>query len=159
LKILIVSKLKFILLFYFISLFNVITGFYILKYFNFEMKGNPIFEYEIILIFILGSVISPIFETYLIQLFVYKSFKYSIKVYFENISNQKNSLISIFLTSLIFGLLHFYSIGYVILMFCLGIILSLVFYLSELRNENAIANTIIIHSLYNTTLIIISVII
>jgi hypothetical protein len=150
------DKLKFLLCFYLLTIIIIIPLFYILDYLNLKIEANPIYENDKFFILIIGVLFSPMIETVLIQFLLFKSIRYSIRVYFCNINHIKLSIISIFITSLIFGFLHYFSLGYIILMFFLGLILNSVFFISELRNDTPILNTIIVHSLYNLTLILVS---
>lgn len=92
--------------------------------------------------FILAVVIAPILETFLFQNCIIK-FLRKIELI------RQNDLIIILLSAFLFGLLHYYDLGYIINTTVLGIFLSYTFVTFEKKNISPFFVTCIIHSFKN----------
>ncbi len=122
--------------------FNIFIGVLL----NFITPENAItnpFESENIYMLLFGALIAaPIVETFIFQalpFYILTQKKYKVPRFW----------LYVFVSSIIFGVAHFYSLWYIIRIFFVGIIFASVFYLSKLRREKAIANTIFIHLAHN----------
>ena len=116
---------------FFASRFNIQSNFW----------DNGFNELNIFLKFFLAVVIAPIFETILLNLLPI--------VVLEKLT--KNKYIIVFLASLLFAVLHWYSIYYVIFTFFGGILLNSFFLIIQCKSNTnqAVIFTILYHSLYN----------
>jgi len=134
------------ILLYFISFsFNILLG-AIKKndfvFIDFQDKKN-----SIIYFFVTPIILAPIFETFLGQSLPYYLLK---KV---NYMNERSYLI-LLASALIFGLMHFYSLFYIIYAFFLGLVLSYG-YMVRIKNDNkAFFLIAICHSLLNLGIMI-----
>ena len=91
---------------------------------------------------VLGLIVAPIIETFLNQ---YLPF-----VWMQDFSNKRNRfLFYILLSSLIFGLMHWYSIPYVVFAFSAGLVLGYTFYLYHKNRMVAFLSTTLVHALRN----------
>jgi len=93
--------------------------------------------------FIKGVIFAPLFETLLFQSFIYWLTNKLIKA--EHIKEFVFLLIS----SIAFGLSHYYSIHYIFYTTILGFILSYYYITSIKRKESALRNVLIIHASFN----------
>jgi len=116
--------------------------------FGFVKQNDVIFfdfqndEEGIILLFITTIILAPIFETFLGQSFPYyllRKLKYL---------RERNYLVLIS-SSLFFGILHFYSLFYIIYAFLLGLIFMYGYMVRIKIDEKAFLNITICHSLLN----------
>lgn len=103
--------------------------------------------------FIKGVIFAPFFETIIFQSFIYWLTNKLIK------TEHTRNLIFLIISSIAFGLSHFYSIYYIIYTTVIGIILACFYIISKKRKESAIKNVIIIHASFNFILFIGGVII
>lgn len=94
----------------------------------------------------LGSIIAPFIETFINQWLVYKL----LSRYTSN-----NNLI-IIISAVFFGFLHWYSIGYIIATFLIGIFLMVAFINWEGAGISKYMMTVIIHMIHNTLMLILS---
>lgn len=101
---------------------------------------------ELIMIVFVGPVFETLFFQFLIMYQVYESYKGK---------NQK--IVAIFISSLLFGLSHWYNIYYVMSATIMGLILSsgFCFFKEKTNNISAIFYIIIAHSLFNIFVFII----
>lgn len=135
---------KIIQLFFVIFLFKVING-YVFTYINhtyFKLDNEIFEELSEKDIFLIAVILSPIIETLIFQLVLYRLI---IKTAISSIS------IIIILMSFAFSLAHGYHWLYVIAAFINGLFLNY-FYVYVLRNKNeliAVLLTILMHSSYN----------
>lgn len=97
--------------------------------------------------FIAVCLIAPLFETYI--------FQYGIIKWLSS-TKMKNWFI-VFISSLLFGLSHFYSLQYVVNTFFIGIVLALSFMWWINKKIDAFWVTAIIHALHNLCLLILSI--
>jgi len=74
---------------------------------------NPIREHHIIIYFIAACLIAPILETAMHQ---------SFPIYIFTKVLIKNKHLAIFISALTFGLIHFYSLYYILLTFVVGLL-------------------------------------
>jgi len=89
-------------------------------------------------------VVAPLIETSINQYGVYKIC--------QKISYTKHKpLLVIFISALIFGLMHFYNLGYVFFGFAMGLVLAYVYYFYHKHPVKAFWATTLIHALRNTT--------
>jgi len=113
------------------------------------MEFNP--NSSILKMYFIAGIWAPIFETYFFQHLMFKIFK----------KYKKQHNISVFyyilFTSVLFGLSHYYSILYIMITFFLGFIFAYFYTLSYLRREYSYWNIVIIHSIYNSLLVSITV--
>jgi hypothetical protein len=104
---------------------------------------------NIVFLFVTNVILAPIIETFLGQSFPYYLLR---KVKYLR---ERGSLILI-VSSLFFGLIHFYSIFYIVYAFLMGLIL-MYGYLVRIRNDNKTFLLIVIcHSLLNLGIFIIN---
>lgn len=106
---------------------------------------------SIIKMYFIAGIFAPIFETLIFQHLIFKIFR--------KFKKQTNIPILHYLlfTSILFGLSHFYSLIYIISTFFIGISFVFFYILSYLRRESAYWNVAIIHSLYNSLLVSITI--
>lgn len=128
-------------LLYFVSLsFNIVLGFIKQKdliFIDYQSKEN-----SIVFIFIAPIILAPILETFLGQSLPYYLLK---KI---NYMKERSYLILI-ASALLFGLLHFYSLFYIIYAFFLGLILSYGYMVRIKNDKNAFLLIAICHSILN----------
>lgn len=153
------SFLKFIVYYYvIIVLFFIIPMGILENVFNIESYGeNPISNIEDTkTILLLTLIVGPLIETLIFQFLLIKGFYLMIENQPFNKTNYKVKilLLSILISSLIFGILHFYSLYYVIIMSILGFVFGLIFYFSTIRNWYSFFLIFILHSLYNLTVLL-----
>lgn len=91
----------------------------------------------------LGSLLAPIFETFVFQ-YVPIELLYKIKI-----EKHKNFFILI-VSALFFSLTHTYSFIYIVYSFVIGIFLSYTYILYKKKNFHPFLIVVIIHSLRNT---------
>jgi uncharacterized protein len=133
-------------LLYIVSIsFNIVLGFIKQKdliFLDYQSKGN-----SIVFIFIAPILLAPILETFLGQ---YLPYYLLIKI---NYMKERSYLILI-ASALFFGLLHFYSLFYIIYAFFLGLILSYGYMLRVKDDKRTFIFIAICHSLLNLGIII-----
>jgi Type II CAAX prenyl endopeptidase Rce1-like len=99
--------------------------------------GNPSF--------IVAVLFAPLIETLLFQFSIFKIFQR------KNLRCPK-CLGYIVVSSLLFGLSHFYSFGYIVFAIAEGILLAYSFYFYHRNLSKAFWTTALVHSLHNATL-------
>ena len=104
-------------------------------------------EKSIVLIYIVPLLFAPIFETILGQSLPYFLLK---KVRFMN----ERSCLILVASALFFGLLHFYSLFYMIYAFLIGLVLMYGYMVRIYNNKNAFLLIAICHSILNLGIII-----
>ena len=105
---------------------------------------------------LMTCLISPIIETIIFQIILIKITYLSIRE--SQIANTYISkVLSIIISALIFGLSHFYNTFYIISMIIFGIYLGIFYYHSLNNNIKPIYSIVIVHSLYNFTVIILQI--
>jgi len=109
---------------------------------DFHSKGE-----NFVLIYVVPLFFAPVFETFLGQSLPYFLLK---KIRFLN---EKSYLILI-ISAVIFGLLHFYSLFYMIYAFLIGIVLMYAYMVRVKSHKNAFLLVAICHSLLNLGIII-----
>lgn len=133
-------------LLYFVSFSsNIVIGFIKQKdliFIDFLGKEN-----SIVLLFITTIILAPIFETFLGQFLPYYLLKRI------NYMNERSYLILI-ASALFFGLLHFYSLFYMIYAFFLGLVLSYGYMVRIKNDKNAFLLIAISHSFLNFGILI-----
>jgi uncharacterized protein len=110
----------------------------------FELQSK---EKSFVFIYIVPLIFAPVFETFLGQALPYYLLK---KVSFIS---QKSSLILI-ASAIIFGLLHFYSLFYMIYAFLIGLVLMYAYMVRVKNHKNAFLLVAICHALLNLGIII-----
>ncbi len=108
---------------------------------------NDIWDRHIIAIIVNTLIIAPVYETFLCQ---------SLPYWVINNTKIKKHKFYIYIvsSSVFFGLLHYHSIQYIVSSFLVGLVLSSTYYLSKIRRENSVINTILVHFLLNITAVI-----
>ena len=136
-------NVKILFIFLILSILLAIGFNYFLIKFNIQSNfwDNGFNEFNIFLKFFLVVVISPVLETIITNLIPI--------VILEKLI--KNKYIIVFLASLLFAVLHWYSIYYVIFAFFGGILLNSFFIIIQNKSNTnkAVIFTILYHSLYN----------
>jgi membrane protease YdiL (CAAX protease family) len=136
------SILKTFVIFFVISIVYTFLCSFLVEYFNIPLKNKEdIFEMGKFFKFTLAVIYAPLFETLLFTLLPYLVFsKFS-----------KNMVWFIAITSVLFGLIHTYSVAYVIITFFIGIILNTFFWIVIHKKNMASAFflTCLFHSLHN----------
>lgn len=149
------SYLVFILSFYIISIIIfIIPSIFIEEFFNYNLiDNNPISEVtNKWAFFILILLIAPIIETLIFQIFLIKGFYIFFILLLENRMNEDKILwISILLSSISFGFLHFYDTFYIIIMSFLGFFWGIVYFFCKKRGNSPFITITILHFLYNFT--------
>lgn len=95
--------------------------------------------------FIVAVIIAPQFETLFAQALAHKVGQYL----------KLKSTYIILLSALWFGLMHFYSLQYVILTFTIGLVLAYAYYLYQSSFRKAFWFVAAIHALHNLTSVLI----
>ena len=95
-----------------------------------------------LVVFITISITSIILAPILEEIF-YRYYLY------EKIKSKTNIFLSVIITSIIFGIIHFYGITGLISSIFIGIILQVIYIYT-----NKLTNTIIIHAIYNLIIVI-----
>lgn len=90
----------------------------------------------------LAIVIAPIVETLIFQYGVFKILQAS------KFTRDKYG-IYIFISALLFGFVHWYSLRYIVFAFSAGLTLGYTYYLYHKRPEKAFWTTTLVHSLHN----------
>ncbi len=130
------SALKLIVGFFFLE---ILSSFIFGKLFPYGASNG--FKFDSVLEEIIAVVfVAPLVETYLIQyLIITTILKYS----------RQNTLLALFISALVFGLSHYYSIPYIVKTFFAGISFGTLF-LSQKPNYNrAFIYVLITHASYN----------
>ncbi|MEP7109171.1 MAG: CPBP family intramembrane glutamic endopeptidase [Ferruginibacter sp.] len=104
-----------------------------------EDNAGPDIKYWLLII-----TIVPVIETFLFQ---YGIFKICNRIQ----ATKRNNGLIILISAFIFGLMHTYSIGYMIFGFSMGIVLAYVFYFYSHHPRKAFWTTSLIHALRNLT--------
>lgn len=92
--------------------------------------------------FVLG-IIAPVFETFINQYLPFKLF--------QNYDKLKNKYgLYILTSSIVFGLMHWYSIQYIIFAFSIGLVLGYCYFFYNKTPNKAFWSTTLLHSLRNT---------
>jgi len=152
------SVVKFILLYFFFILLFFIFSSSVFEFFfsPIGLSKNPISKINSIQnILLLTVVIGPFLETLIFQYFLIKGFYLLIEnqPFNKTYYNKKTVLISVFLSSIIFGCMHYYSLYYIISMIILGFIFGFVFFLSITRKWYSFPLIFLFHALYNLTIL------
>jgi hypothetical protein len=123
---------------------------------NYEnLKGGPAVNFNSFestsIAFFKGIIFAPLIETFFFQFVLFKIL--------DNIKYLNGRLIfKIIIASLLFGLIHYYSIYYIILSFLTGITLNYIYTLPVKKSISNFAIVCIIHSLYNLLTFLVNVI-
>lgn len=148
------SLLQYILIFcfltFFVTIFTYLINVLSINFFSYDFtpKNKPfINNTSVLLKLLVTGLIAPVLETYLFQHLIINLFY-----------NNKNLKLIIFISALLFGVSHFYDIGYVINTFFIGIVLATSYILWNSKKINPFWGTTIIHSVHNIIVIIISMI-
>jgi len=104
---------------------------------------DPIGEYDIVVRIIGGIFIAPIFETLIFQSFL---------IYIFTKVLIKNRYFAIFISALAFGLVHYYSIVYVLYAFFMGLYFAWTYlnYYEKRGFSHAFWAITLVHALWNT---------
>ena len=133
--------LKFILLFFLITLFFGVITFFLPSHLASE---NPVNHFDSIteqLLF--GVLIGPIIETLLFQSLI-------ISIICKIVKKTRFNLIpALVISAIAFGLNHSYNLVYIIYTFIIGIFLAFVYYVARFRKESATLSVFLIHSIIN----------
>lgn len=114
---------------------------YISILFSIDAKNNNPFENEDVkFIFLTVVFIAPFLETLIFQYIPYYALKL-IKVH--------NYWLRLFIPTLIFGLCHYYSWMYILVMCFMGVILNYFYLYCVANRKNAFIWVAILHSVYN----------
>ena len=155
------SYLKFIFLSYLIIFFcYLLPSLIIENIFNIQpFNENPIADIpNKFVIFFLTVIVAPIIETLIFQIFLIKGFYIFLFIFLsEKVKESKIKIVSIILSSLIFGIIHYYSIFYVIAMFILGLFFGMIYFYSERKNIRPFLPIAITHSLYNLSVLLLGI--
>lgn len=140
------KNLKIVFLLLLISFLPDVSLLIISKIFNvtFDSNNSTLIGKSLIEVFVITVLLAPIIETLFFQTLFFKLF--------ENISFFKNKKRIILLSSLIFGLSHFYSFTYILIAFFGGGVLSTLYYLiykSSNSHKEATYYTFALHLLKN----------
>ncbi len=147
---------------YFFIFYLILLLFFIIPLFVLEKAMNlnptdltPISEINNqIILYILTVVVSPILESFIFQFAIIKGSYILLSILFDDKIKEKLIwVISICLSALIFGFSHNYNVLYMTIMTVLGLYWGIVFYLCEMRNFNSLLMIILLHSLYNLTVL------
>ncbi len=95
---------------------------------------------------VLGTILAPFIETLINQWLVFKI----LRRYTTNIN------LIIFISALLFGLSHWYSVGYIFFTFIIGIFLMQAFIFWSGKDLSKYMMTVIIHMIHNTIMLILS---
>lgn len=113
------------------------------------------FKHSEFSMFIRGIVLAPIIETLLFQLIPIEL----LLLGFLNYTKKQYPLLVIIISALLFGLSHYYSIGYIVLTFFIGLYLAALYFVFR-RRSNSIGHaylmTAFFHLLYNLTSFVVS---
>lgn len=94
---------------------------------------------------IVSILIAPVIETAFFFTSIFLIIKYL----------KKNMLYFVIISSILFGLSHYYSVDYIFYSSFIGIILSIFYIISEKRKQgNGFLDIVIIHSFYNLIIFI-----
>lgn len=133
------------ILFFVVFCFNYTFGFvkqYDVIFFNFQND-----EKDITLLFITTIILAPIFETFFGQSLPYYLLR---KVKYL----KERSYLVLISSSLFFGIMHFYSLFYIIYAFFLGLIFMYGYMVRIKNDERAFLNIAICHALLNLGILI-----
>lgn len=108
-----------------------------------SMRSKSIFPEILLTVFL-----APVVETLLFQLLIIEVVRKIIK------RPKKNIYLALLLSSTAFALNHTYSLSYFTITFFGGFVLALAYYLGRYRKENAFIMVLIIHSLYNLSVVL-----
>ncbi|MCG8411038.1 MAG: CPBP family intramembrane metalloprotease, partial [Bacteroidales bacterium] len=92
--------------------------------------------------------LGPVVETLVFQVLIIEVIRKIIK------RPKKNICLALLISSMAFALSHTYSLSYVIFAFLGGFILALAYYFGIYRRENAFIMALLIHSLYNLSIVL-----
>lgn len=96
--------------------------------------------------FVFLCLIAPLFETYIFQYAIIK---------WLSLTKMKDWVI-VLVSSLLFGLSHFYNLLYIVNTFFAGVVLALSFMLWKNKKVDAFWVTAIVHALHNLCILIMS---
>ena len=116
---------------------DLITAF-TLEYFAPNNSNNHQFP-SILEEILLAIILAPLVETIIFQFLLLRLLQKYVKYIY----------IQIFLSALVFGLAHCYSISYVIKAFLSGVLYSTLFIIVEKRGKNGFLYVLISHTMYN----------
>lgn len=119
-------------------------GFLVFKYFDIILGKQNDLDYSKIQIFFMLVVIAPIIETLLFQYLI-------INQVFVSYGGKNKKTVAILISSLFFGIIHYYSFFYFLSMSILGLILaySFCYFKQNANTSSAIFYVILIHSSSN----------
>ncbi len=139
-----IQTYKFILILYG---FSVLLG-AITTFLPEQEMAEPTTSESILLEILLAVFLAPVVETLLFQLFIIEVVRKIIK------RPKKNICLALLLSSTAFALSHTYSLSYFAITFWGGFILALAYYLGRYRRENGFIIVLIIHSMYNLSVVL-----
>jgi len=142
------NRLMFVLINYLILSLLLIIPFNLLNVFfeiNKDLVNEGIKNMSALNLFIVTVIIAPLFETLFFQYGIIKTFTYF---------NPKTKYIAIFLSSLLFSLIHLYSLTYIIYTFIMGVFFGILYFASVKKGLMPYWIIVIVHSLYNFTVFI-----
>jgi MFS family permease len=152
--------IKFIVFLYILMVVGyILPSIFIEDFFNLNStQENPISEIDNrYLVFFLVAFVAPVFETLIFQIALIKGCQILLTLFWERLNENVVLLSSIGFSSIVFGLIHYYSPVYVIMMFVLGLFFGMIYYYSEKRKIKPFFPIFILHSLYNITVFIIEI--
>jgi len=132
--------------FLFLEVFIVLPYLIIINYFKIETGGADLSGKSIITIYFIGVIFVPLLETLIFQTVIINLVKKAF---------PKLPIISIIISSVLFGLSHFYSIAYILYTILMGIIFAYSYILSQKKEYNPFLVVFSIHALHNLTTFIV----
>lgn len=142
------NSLSFVLLNYLLFVVLLPVPYYLLSVF-FEIdkgvinKGTE--DMSVLNLLIVTVIIAPLFETLFFQYGIIKILTYI---------NPKTKYIAIFLSALLFSLIHWFGITYIIYTFLMGIFFGFLYFTTLKKGLIPYWVIVLIHSLYNLTVFI-----
>jgi membrane protease YdiL (CAAX protease family) len=114
-----------------------ILFFFIVQHFGMQLPSGELDEIgNIVFSFLVIVIIAPLVETYLVQFLP-----------FRFLSNKIQPIVLMFISAVIFGLMHHQRIGYMLYGFCGGMVYAFAYYVK--RRSRPLLITTAIHSLFN----------
>ena len=139
-----VRAYKFVLIFFG---FSVLSG-AVTTFLPEPEMAEPMTSESILNQILLAVFLAPVIETLLFQILIIEAIRKIIK------RPKKNICLALLLSSAAFALNHTYSLSYLAITFLGGLVLALAYYLGRYRRENAFIIVLLIHSLYNLSVVL-----
>lgn len=137
-----IKNTNFYLVFLILFIFSILNS-YLFNWLNIKFGSQfiiPINSLPKETVFFVAIIFAPLFETATYQWLI-------LDVVNKNITKKK--ILSLFISSSIFAISHYYNIIYIFATFIAGLLLGILYYIAESKNRFAFFYVFLFHALHN----------